>query len=372
MKRICILPVYDCDGVIDNSEEFYISSMADAVDRLIIIIIDFLFPNELQKLKKYTSEIYTKENKGLDIAAYKEVLEKYINIEEMKQYDELILSNDTNFGPFIPFVNIFEEMASKACDFWGINYVNAGLRAHLQSDLRAFRRTTYEALYHYFIDEVRGDEIKHDIVRWHEIAFYRYMLVNGFRSAYYTRENRMDVYYYPYQMLKDYGHPFIKKRGFDEYGILRDNYILALNYVRENYKYDLTDICKTVYRKYGIDIDIEKIAGKEYNPKASITEDELVDFCSRQTQLYIYGTGEVALNFYSYYRDLFKDLKGFIVTASENADTLFGYPVMNLSEIKDNKVGILVFMGLKNSMEVEPLLREYRNVLFLWKNGEKQ
>ena len=366
MKRICILSIYDNDGLIDDSEEFYISSMADAVDRLIIIIIGSLRPNQQQKLKKYNLEIYSKENKGLDTAAYKEALEKYISIEEMKRYDELILSNDTNFGPLIPFVNIFEEMASKACDFWGINYANAGLRAHLQSDLRAFRRTTYEALYDYFINEVRGDEIKHDIVRWHEIAFYRYMLVKGFSPAYYTKENCMQVYYYPYQMLKDYGHPFIKKRGFEEYSIFRDNYVLALNYIRENYNYNLTYICETVHRRYGVDIDIEKIEGKEYDLELSISEDELIDFCSRQTKLYIYGTGEVSLNLYSYYRDLFQALKGFVVTDKKNEDTLFGYPVMNLSEIKDNKVGILVFMGLKNSMEVKPLLTDYCNVLFLW------
>ena len=102
------------------------------------------------------------------------------------------------------------------------------------------------------------------------------------------------------------------------------------------------------------------------------TEDALIDFCARQTKLYIYGTGEVALNFYSYYHDLCKVLKGFIVTDNKNGDTLFGYPVMNLSEMKDTGAGILVFMSLKNSMEVKPLLKDYCNVFFLWRMEEEK
>lgn len=55
-----------------------------------------------------------RENAGYDAGAYKFAIFKYLKIEEIRQYEELILCNDTFIGPFVPLKDIFDTMAKES------------------------------------------------------------------------------------------------------------------------------------------------------------------------------------------------------------------------------------------------------------------
>ena len=39
--------------------------------------------------------------------------------DKLKDYDQLLLVNDTNIGPMRDLTQVFQEMADKQLDFWG-------------------------------------------------------------------------------------------------------------------------------------------------------------------------------------------------------------------------------------------------------------
>ena len=57
MKRVCIFPIFDKDGIFDESVLFFIRSLKEVVERLIIVVIGFITNDSLLFLKKYTNEI---------------------------------------------------------------------------------------------------------------------------------------------------------------------------------------------------------------------------------------------------------------------------------------------------------------------------
>lgn len=76
--------------------------------------------DETRKLfSKYTDTVMVRENKGLDVAAYKQAL-LTIGWEKLETYDEVLCLNDTIMGPVYPFDEMFETMSHRDVDFWGI------------------------------------------------------------------------------------------------------------------------------------------------------------------------------------------------------------------------------------------------------------
>ena len=52
--------------------------------------------------------------------AYKEGLER-IDYNSQDLYDEVLLVNQTCYGPVFPFSELFGEMEKRDCDFWGVS-----------------------------------------------------------------------------------------------------------------------------------------------------------------------------------------------------------------------------------------------------------
>lgn len=51
---------------------------------------------------------------------FKDALCTYIGWDRLTEYDELILANDSFYGPFEDIRKIFAEMESRDLDFWGL------------------------------------------------------------------------------------------------------------------------------------------------------------------------------------------------------------------------------------------------------------
>ena len=127
---LAIMSVYDSDGIVDDFIIFYLSSLKTVADRIIVVVNGKLTVSGEHKLRTITDEIYIRENIGFDFGAYKDVLEYYLKPEEIKQYQELILCNDTCFGPLVSFKEIFYKMRDKTLEMWSINYIDDILLPH--------------------------------------------------------------------------------------------------------------------------------------------------------------------------------------------------------------------------------------------------
>lgn len=94
---------YDAEGIVDESVVYYIKSLKSVVSRLVVVVIGNIDDKGKEKLDWIADEILIRENVGFDAGAYKAVLCSPDFMEKIKQYDEIVLSNDTCFGPFIPY-----------------------------------------------------------------------------------------------------------------------------------------------------------------------------------------------------------------------------------------------------------------------------
>ena len=212
MKRICIFPIYCKDKIVDSALLFFLDSLNKVVDRMIIPIIGELGEGEINKILLYTKEILWKNNEGLDASAVKYVFKHYLSLSELNGYDELIIANDTNYGPFVSFLELFGSMDNVICDFWGMNLSGYNLLVHLQSDFRVFKKKCFNFLVKYILNNINEHEQdKQKIVLDYEVCLHKRFVDAGFTFASYIQ--KVDPLNSPYiSLLK--GHPFLKVRSF--------------------------------------------------------------------------------------------------------------------------------------------------------------
>ncbi len=119
-KRIGIFLTYDADGIVDDYVVHLLRDMRPNLDSLIILANGKLTDASFDKLRPFTSEIHVRPNEGFDSGAWQEGLLVHCGFPRLREHDELVLFNDSYFGPLYPFADVFANMASRPVDFWGL------------------------------------------------------------------------------------------------------------------------------------------------------------------------------------------------------------------------------------------------------------
>lgn len=306
IRRLGIFIFFDIESIIDNYVLFMLDSLKEAVEDLIIVSNSYLPNEELEKFLKYTDKIEIRDNYGLDAAAFKYIYDKY-GQEYFSQYDEVILCNDTFYGPFEPFKGIVKKMEKRDIDFWGLtaNYdsddgygtMEQGyIPAHIQTFFIAFRNSVLTSTA--FDSYWKNYDVRHmlsfsDVVMKHELTFTNYLEKHGFcwdtylDLQYFKSDNRKQNYniygYSTNNLVRNFNCPFIKRKTlvFDKNDALYLNNGMdarnSLNYINENDIYDINMILKNLIRIYdpvdiyqGLNLNYIVSRTKEINNKSLI------------------------------------------------------------------------------------------------------
>lgn len=126
MKRLLIYLTYDKQNIIDDYIGYFLCSMRRIADFIAVICNMPVIEKGLHNLSDYADSIFYRENKGLDAGGFKDALCTFIGWDEISRYDELILVNDSFYGPFDDIGMIFSKMESRNLDFWGLMKRGAG------------------------------------------------------------------------------------------------------------------------------------------------------------------------------------------------------------------------------------------------------
>lgn len=105
MVRTCIFSYFDINGKIDLNTIYLLKELKQITDNLIFVVNGDV---QIEKVQTIVDYVFIRENKGLDAGAYKATMKKYNFIIEGS--NELILCNNTFFGPFIPMSDILSNM----------------------------------------------------------------------------------------------------------------------------------------------------------------------------------------------------------------------------------------------------------------------
>ncbi len=127
--RIGIYLIYDKDGIVDDYIFYYLEQLKSVVSRIVVVCNGYLTPESRNRLESVTSDIFCRENIGFDAWGYKAALE-YIGWDTLLNFDELVITNYTIFGPFYPFEEMFRYMElHSSADFWGVHRHSEDLNA---------------------------------------------------------------------------------------------------------------------------------------------------------------------------------------------------------------------------------------------------
>ncbi|MDD4851146.1 MAG: rhamnan synthesis F family protein [Gemmiger sp.] len=282
MKRLGIFFFYEKNGYVDSFLTYYLADLAKNLTELVVVCNGKLSEQGRAAFLQFTQNIIVRENKGLDVWAYKTALDSY-GWPALATFDEVVMTNSTMMGPVRPLREMFDAMAeNEDLDFWGLSLHHGAksnpfkgkqlysyLPVHIQSHFIVYRKRFLQsaALQKYW-DTMPMIEGYTDSVLRYESVFTKIFADQGYRwDVYVKTEDLAEFTDYPLlicptMLLRDRKCPLFKRRSFMHdyeaylndtagetvlqlYEYLRDHtdYPLALlweNMIRTMHPYDFT------------------------------------------------------------------------------------------------------------------------------------
>lgn len=310
LKRLLFFVFYDKDGIVDTYIDYLLNDFSKSVEKIVIIINGECNAEGRKLFEKYSSDIFSRENKGYDAGAYKAAIFEYFGLERMKMYDEVIFMNDTFFGPFYSSQKIFNEMQQRNVDFWGITLqedANLGygmIPRNIQSYFIAFRKKVVES--HDFKEfwESLGfpkdfldccKKFENRLTVFFEERGYKYSVLvdDGILNS--KEKNNYNHYWFlPYTLIKYHKMPFLKTKPFMSLDIdntMQEELGNAFEYVQNEFGYKKSWIMEHLLRKHSIDrlifsVNLFKIISTEKNIPVNMKSASVILFIENVKTLY--------------------------------------------------------------------------------------
>lgn len=274
MKRLGIFFCYDKQGIIDDYIFHFLDDICQNLEELCVVSNGKLTDISQEKLKKYTNNLVFRPNRGFDAAAWRDVMVDNYGFEKLKEFDEVVLFNDSFFGPIYPFKIMFDKMEKENIDFWGITEQDESPKSnklcpykkpprHIQTYFLAFRRNLFKSQeFQDYWKNLPDYKTRKELTYKHEIVFTKYFSDLGYGwkpyiqlSDDYLRQENMDFLSFDmYEMISNKDLPILKKDAFkiDRKSHLYYNFAndlsKTIDYVKENTDYDVSLIYKCLLR----------------------------------------------------------------------------------------------------------------------------
>ena len=227
-RRLVVYVVYDRRGGVEDFVVHALEGLREHAAHVLVVANGSLTDEGRAKLAGVADSVLVRENRGYDIWAHKEALEF---VGDLSSFDEVVLTNDTWFGPVREFAPVLERMGGRAVHFWGMTdhaeevpnpFTGEGrLPYHLQSFWIAVRREMFlsDAWVSYWRDlPVMPDYF--DAVLKHEAVFTEHFTERGFSAdvafgyrSYPTTHPAL----FNADLLVDDGCPLLKRRPLFHY-----------------------------------------------------------------------------------------------------------------------------------------------------------
>lgn len=245
-RRLVVYVVWDRRGEVEDYVPFALSGFRDQAAHILVVVNGSLSDEGRAKLEPVVDEILVRDNLGFDIWAHKDAL-THLG-PRLTEFDELLMTNDTWFGPVRDFAPVFERMAIQQLHFWGMTdhareepnpFTHRGVLAyHLQSFWIAVRKEMFLSPqwsdYWRDLPQMPG---YFDAVLKHETIFTEHFATRGFRHgvAFASDDYPTDhpALFNADLLLAD-GCPVVKRRPFFHYPPFLDRHaVIGRDLVRE-------------------------------------------------------------------------------------------------------------------------------------------
>ena len=274
MKRLGIFFCSDKKGIIDDYIFYLLEDISENLEELCIVLNTDLSDYYQEKIKKYTENIIFSLDNKYNAGSWRDAIVNYYGFEKLLEFDEVVLFDDSFFGPVYPFKIMFDKMASENIDFWGITDYGEGLNPeklcpynkpphHIQTYFLVFRKNLIKSNeFQKYWKDLPDYETYKDFRCKHEVVFTKYFSDLGYKWKVYIplsqdelNQRNMDLLSYDlYDMVANKHSPIIKKNAFIEKRELQLKFNLVMEisktieYLKENSSYDVSLIYNYLLR----------------------------------------------------------------------------------------------------------------------------
>ena len=323
MKRIVIFSFFDPDGIADDYIKAYLDGLKPYVSRFVLVCNGHVNDEAKALFEKFTNDVIIRENNGFDVMAWKVGLEQ-VGWNELASCDEVILANDSAFGPIYPFGEMFDVMSPREdIEFWGIasgsNFPSRNDRVycveygtcdyvplHIQTYFTVYKKQLLKSIeFQQYWNQINEIQTREDAFRKHEMIQTKYFEDFGYKWDIYAHitdkavEEINDVYYRPDELLVHCRLPLLKRTCFKTNTLcISDGTSMrrVLQIVRNKTEYDERLIWQNIsrlYNQYDVAVALNHtyILSSDYEIKRETLEA---------------GEIKIALFMHLYYPDMFE------------------------------------------------------------------
>lgn len=223
-RRLVVYAGYCPDGKIREPQIYYLNGLKNVADNIIFVCDCMVLPEEIEKIKDLVSVCIFRHHGGYDFGSYKLGYEYALNNGLLNSAEELILCNDSCYGPVFPYEKLFDKMKQNQCDFWGtVTNKNSKKRQpeHLQSFFMVLKSNVFNSkVFKKFIGGVKQQRKVKDVINKYEIPFTKYLQEHGFNFAAVVEDEKfpyknINKTFYPLTLMRDFGIPLVKVKVFN-------------------------------------------------------------------------------------------------------------------------------------------------------------
>ena len=171
----------------------------------------------MQRLKQSCRVILIRRNEGYDFGSWMAALRWLKN--DLKYIHQLILTNDSFWGPITPLDDLFKRIKSSNADIIGLTD-DQMYTPHLQSAFLAFRQPVIQSdAFQNFWDQLKSWPRKRDLIKKYEVGLPVLLQQSGFKTeSLYTQNANGNILHTAWrELIEAKNFPFLKV------SLLRDN-----------------------------------------------------------------------------------------------------------------------------------------------------
>lgn len=353
----------------------------------IIIIINGAITDE-SCFDCITRHIIKRENAGYDAGAYREVICGEHYRQRISRCDELILCNNSFYGPFLSLTEIFAQMDGSKADFWGITSSEKNLVEHIQSYFMVFRKTILkgDTLFFYFREKISSSFAYDEVCSVFENGLFNALTGQGYQYDALVRNISCDLYANPVGSLLLDHVPVIKKKVFYGKFYRKETVEDVLACLWRLYGDAAEELMENLKERYGYSLCAVKMKDGHIQEKLHsdigqierlVSKREITEFIKEGKTVFIYGTDSLAMHVYRSVISFQGNpvLEGFIAPKGKNAgrEKLYGYPIVMLEELQQRSaLHILICVEETQVREARKQLSEMdARLLCVWKQENR-
>lgn len=256
-KRLLVYFFWDAEGIVDNYVVHSLTALREHCSEIVVVVNGELNDDGYRRLRASSDQLIIRENVGLDAWAYKTAFE-HVGYERLSDFDEVLVTNFTLFGPLFSLSELFSRMGDRSCDFWGLAGFNEKVNGrsdiqHLQSYFVVYRSSlTSSQDFRNYWQNLPEIESYIASVNLHELAQTPYFSARGYKfSAFSPTEKYASISPYNFviscadRVLIEDRCPFIKRRalyfanGHFEQGSSIEKIEHITNFIKSRTDYDI-------------------------------------------------------------------------------------------------------------------------------------